>query len=95
MPPVSADMRHFQEETEQNLNKTIETLKRQMDDEEREKKAMTQDKQALQSVATSLDETNQELKSQVTVCKAVCKTGATGISIEGRGGEVRKDGGEP
>ena len=58
-------MRHFQEETEQNLNKTIETLKRQMDDEEREKKAMTQDKQALQSVATSLDETNQELKSQV------------------------------
>ena len=88
VPPVSADMRHFQEETEQNLNKTITTLKRQMDDEEREKKAMTQDKQALQSVATSLDETNQELKSQVALCKAAGNTGA-GTSIK-RGDSRRR-----
>ena len=62
---VSADMQNFHLETEKNLNKTINTLKKQIEDEEKEKKAMTQDKQALQSVATSLDDTNHELKTQV------------------------------
>ena len=58
-------MRHFHQETESNLNKTIDALKRQMEHEEKEKRAIDQDKQVLKHLAGGLEETNKDLHAQV------------------------------
>lgn len=58
-------MREFHAETEDRLGKTIDSLKRQMAEEQRGKNRVEQEREALKKVTISQEESQKDLMGQV------------------------------
>ena len=61
-----AEMKKFQKETEDALNKNMEALKQQISEDKKDKDQLTRDVKHLEDVLRQMAARNQELEGQVS-----------------------------
>ena len=63
---LTAEMKKFQKETEDALNKNMEALKQQISEDKKDKDQLTRDVKHLEDVLRQMAARNQELEGQVS-----------------------------